>query len=246
MPPLKLSAFTSKLEQTVSFDDAFKLLTNNFISTKLAAYVFIPKIREEFFLIACECSKYTHHAEIHELSCIKNEELLSYFLAHNDEPNFNGPLIIDWQKSSHIHQIKSAWLYVMLGSTSSWNCYTLVLPCKFRGIALLSFAKDKISDSEEFLNTVIPYAKKFHEYSLHSPFFQEFVSNSILQKLTLTEKKLLKFILTGKPMKTLSKEVGITPKYGEKLTMSIRKKLGGLNRTEVIYLSGLFGLDNWL
>ena len=67
----------------------------------------------------------------------------------------------------------------------------------------------------------------------------------LLENLTPKEKKLLRFIAEGRPMKS-SGIPDITYRYSDKLMQSIRAKFGGISKGRLIYYIGLLRLLNYL
>ncbi len=65
---------------------------------------------------------------------------------------------------------------------------------------------------------------------------------------TLTPKKiiLIKYLISGKPMKYISDNEDITTRYAEKLLIELRKQFGNITTNELIYLLGLLNISEHL
>lgn len=85
----------------------------------------------------------------------------------------------------------------------------------------------------------------FHSYVISKPHLQHFFVSPLLDTLTPKEKRLLRFIVEGKPMKA-SPLQDITYRYSDKLMHNIRVKFGGISKGRLIYYIGLMRLMNYL
>lgn len=78
----------------------------------------------------------------------------------------------------------------------------------------------------------------FHAHVMVDPHLHTFFLSTLLERLTVKEKQLLRFIVEGKPMKSADIP-NLTYKYNDKLLHGIRRKLGGLSKGRLIYHLGL-------
>ncbi len=111
------------------------------------------------------------------------------------------------------------------------NGISIPLMNEARGIAGASIISDEKPQYYKKLvaesrNELEIYAHIFHTHVMSSPEKHALFLQPFLATLTDTEKKLLPFIVLGKPMKTLNIKNGMSHRYGEKCIKTIRKKFG--------------------
>lgn len=83
----------------------------------------------------------------------------------------------------------------------------------------------------------------FHAHVMDSVELRQFFLAPMLGLLTDKEKRLLEFVVKGKPMKQVSDYLpDVSPKYAERLLETIRAKFGGINKNRLIYYAGLLQL----
>jgi DNA-binding CsgD family transcriptional regulator len=83
------------------------------------------------------------------------------------------------------------------------------------------------------------YARIFQEHINSNVNLYRYLLEPLISKLSSTEKRVLPFIASGKPMKTINLNPAISEKYAEKLVYSIRKKFGNISKARLIYYIGL-------
>lgn len=89
--------------------------------------------------------------------------------------------------------------------------------------------------------------RMFHEHVMAHSHLKIYFLAPLLEQLSPKEKRLLRFVLDGLPMKTLPDQVaGISQKYGEKLLDGIRIKFGGINKIRLILYIGMLHLHDYL
>lgn len=117
------------------------------------------------------------------------------------------------------------------------------------GISCISADKDATYQRllQERAEALFCCAQLFHAHVMTRPQLNAFFMTALLEKLSVKERRLLPFLITGLPMKTLPDHLpGISAKYGEKLLENILRKLGGINKAQLIYYIGLLQLLNHL
>lgn len=83
----------------------------------------------------------------------------------------------------------------------------------------------------------------FHAHVMDKVCLRHFFLEPFLDLLNDKEKKLLAFVVTGRPMKQVSNYLpGVSQKYAENLLDGIRTKFGGINKSRLIYYAGLLRL----
>ena len=91
----------------------------------------------------------------------------------------------------------------------------------------------------ENFQTLETCAQVFHEHVMSNSHMLLYFLSPILDQLTKTERQLLPFLTSGKPMKSISLSSTNSQKYAEKLVSRIRKKFGNINKGQLIYYIGL-------
>jgi FixJ family two-component response regulator len=68
----------------------------------------------------------------------------------------------------------------------------------------------------------------------------------ILESLTPKKKIVLKYLISGQPMKNITDDSDITTRYAEKLLVELRKDFGDISKNELIYFLGLLNITEYL
>lgn len=113
------------------------------------------------------------------------------------------------------------------------------------GASVISSEPDRLYDKlkQENFTAFTLCTGVFHAHVMDRIYLHQFFLEPMLGLLTDKEKKLLAFIVMGKPMKQVSDYLpNVTPKYAERLVEGIRKKFGGINKNRLIYYAGLLHL----
>lgn len=89
-------------------------------------------------------------------------------------------------------------------------------------------------------------AKAYHAKITRSREELRFFIYPLIESLISTDKKVLNHVLTGKPMKSIAKELSVTPRYGEKILRKLRKEFGDISTYELIYILGMMNIHEYL
>lgn len=109
-----------------------------------------------------------------------------------------------------------------------------------KGDAYQALLHDKLRDLKHCTQV-------FHEHVMAQPHLRIYFLAPLLAQLSPKEKRLLQFVLSGLPMKTLPKHMDdVSQKYGEKLVDGIRAKFGGINKVRLIYYIAMLHLHDYL
>ncbi len=162
--------------------------------------------------------------------------------------------VIDWWGESHKGELSLPERHVIITAKEDYgirNGMTIPLigAAGFGGISCISSETDRAYHLLVMTNldTLIFCSHIFHEHIMAKPHLNYFFLASLLERLSVKEKRLLPFLITGLPMKTLPKHIpDISQKYGERLLENILKKFGGINKAQLIYYIGLLHLLNHL
>lgn len=133
------------------------------------------------------------------------------------------------------------------------NGLTVPLMNNVQGLAGSSIVSHETGEAFTLLNAQqLPKAMHltslFHNHIWGEQSFELFQQyNQIaLSHLSKTEKQLLRLLISGKPMKCICGELGITTRYGEKLSTNLRRKFGGISRNRLLYYAGRLNISETL
>lgn len=188
------------------------------------------------------------------------------FLKHYDEAEFgkNDFIIkeikngretpMDWwkeHKKGVLTQPEQEVIIVAKEDYGISNGLSIPVMNETRGIAGASV----ISDESQRLYSILR-DEKLYQLKMYTHLFHAHVMNCsqknavfiepILATLTNTEKRLLPFIISGQPMKSINIQPQIKHRYGEKCVNSIRRKFGNITKGKLIYYIGVMHLLDYL
>jgi hypothetical protein len=89
-------------------------------------------------------------------------------------------------------------------------------------------------------------ASEYHATVINSKESVRFFIQPLLESLNATQKIVLKHVLTGRPMKSIPRTSGITPKYAENVLANIRQEFGKITTNELIYILGMVNIHEYL
>jgi DNA-binding CsgD family transcriptional regulator len=134
------------------------------------------------------------------------------------------------------------------GITKGITFPTLSNDMGYAGISIISFKQDfsDITIEASVLNHLKSCSRMYHDHSMiHQDARYEFIL-PILNTLTPKKKLLIKYLISGKPMKNIADEADITTRYADKLLSELRKQFGNISKNELIYLLGLLNISEYL
>lgn len=161
---------------------------------------------------------------------------------------------IDWWEEAAKIELSKKEKYVnhiakeTYGITKGISFPTLSNDMGFAGVSIISF-KDSYANKIINADAIRHLKKCSRQYHDHAMIHQDARHKFILPILqTLTPKKvlLIKYLISGKPMKYISDEVDISTRYAEKLLIKLRKQFGNITTNELIYLLGLLNISEYL
>ena len=118
----------------------------------------------------------------------------------------------------------------------------------YAGVSIISFKED-FTDKKidtNILNHLKTCSLMYHDHSMiHQDARYEFIL-PILETLTPKKKLLIKYLISGKPMKNIADEADITTRYADKLLSELRRQFGNISKNELIYLLGLLNISEYL
>ncbi|MGV6810274.1 MAG: autoinducer binding domain-containing protein [bacterium] len=116
-----------------------------------------------------------------------------------------------------------------------------------RGLAAASVVSTEKGQSyqrlkQENFTTLVYLTKLFHSIVFNEPSSYRAFLPMAFQTLSEKEKRVLQHLVNGYGLKVLEDYTGISQRYGDKLIVKMRKKLGGLSTQQLVYYTGVFDL----
>lgn len=233
-----------------SFDDAFDAYSQLIQKTGFdgVLYSYVPQIS-----IASKLSI----PPIFKSSEAYNKFLEYYFQHRLDKTDFvlkalrNGETnILDWWEEAEKRELPEAEFAQVRLARERFNIVNgIIIPTMSnqRGFAGASLITSKDGDAyeelkSEYLETIALCTRMFHDFTLSRPLSSNTFILPYFPDLTSKEIDVLRYQLTGQPMKMIEESTGISPKYAEKLLMNIRKKFGSISKNELIHQTSAFNL----
>ena len=99
---------------------------------------------------------------------------------------------------------------------------------------------------EASLEALYEIATHYHSEVIKSSKALHFFILPLLESLNDTKRKVLKHLISGKPMKTIEDVYGVKQRYAEKVLLDIRKEFGGISANELIYILGMINILEYL
>ncbi|WP_158278772.1 autoinducer binding domain-containing protein [Leucothrix arctica] len=100
---------------------------------------------------------------------------------------------------------------------------------------------------EQSLDALKELASDYHTKIIMSQNDVRFFVLPLIEQLNDTKKKVIKHLMSGKPMKNISDTYGgLTPRYAEKVVIEIRKEFGDISKNELIYILGMIHVHQFL
>lgn len=168
-------------------------------------------------------------------------------LIKNGETN-----IIDWWEAAEERNFSDKEKEILRIARDNFgiiNGITIPTLSEQRGIAGASIITSKTNKEyaklkSKSIQTLALCTGMFHDFTLSRPLSSNSFVLPFFPDLTKKEIQVLRFQLTGKPMKQIEDSTGITTKYAEKLLANIRKKFGNISKNELIHQTSAFNILN--
>ena len=245
--------FVQDLYDTTCLSKKFSLLEKEIQKSGFdgALYTFIPKLSR----LSNSLEPVFQHSESYDEVMInykKNNYSRDDFVIRLVEEGKTD--IIDWwelaekieltKKEKHVNKVAKE----QYGITKGISFPTLSNDLGFAGVSMISF---KESFSNKTIDTKIldhlgKCSRQYHDHALiHQDSRYKFIL-PILKTLTTKKIILIKYLISGKPMKYISDHEEISTRYAEKLLIELRKQFGNITTNELIYLLGLLNISEHL
>jgi len=253
MPKDLKKPFVQRLYDSKTLNDKFSTLESEVLASGFdgVVYTFIPKL-----------SRLTASLKPVFLFSEKHADLLEYYQKHDySRHDFTIRLveegkmdIIDWWAEAEkiILSKKEKEVALMekeyFGITKGITFPTLSSDIGIAGVSIISLKKEYINKEIDpaLLQHLKTYCRMYHDHTMiHQDARYEFIL-PILDSLTPKKKLVLKHLISGQPMKNITKEADITTRYAEKLLVELRKNFGDISKNELIYYLGLLNINEYL
>jgi len=158
--------------------------------------------------------------------------------------------IIDWWEEAEKRKFSDSdkeILYIAREEFGIINGITIPTMSEQRGIAGASVITSKTGSvytelKAKGIETIALCTRMFHDFTLSRPLSSNSFVLPFFPVLTDKEIQVLRFQLTGKPMKQVEDSTGITTKYAEKLLKNVRIKFGSITKNELIHQTSAFNI----
>ncbi|WP_299875983.1 autoinducer binding domain-containing protein [uncultured Cocleimonas sp.] len=134
------------------------------------------------------------------------------------------------------------------GITKGFTFPTLSNDLGYAAVSIISFEDSYTNKTvnADILEHLKKCSRLYHDHAMiHQDARYKFIL-PILKTLTPKKIALIRYLISGKPMKNISKEVDISTRYAEKLLIEIRKQFGNISTNELIYLLGLLNIPEYI
>ncbi|MEB4590832.1 autoinducer binding domain-containing protein [Candidatus Thiothrix sp. Deng01] len=249
--------FIAELYQSATLDEAFAAYERQTqqLGFDGVLYTFVPQIYFEAQLpitplyktSAAYCPAFLHHYQEAEFEKV---DFAVKKIALEGETQ-----VIDWwaeERKGGLTQPERNVIAIARKDYGILNGMTIPLTQGIPGnggVSCISSERDRLYGIlvHERLYALQVCTRLFHTHVMATPNLKIYFLAALLDQLTPKEKRLLKFIVSGLPMKLLPDYAAdISQKYGEKLVDNIRAKFGGVNRIRLIYYAGVLHFHNHL
>ena len=251
---VNITEFVMQLHTATTLDEAFAIYDKQVqnLGFEGALYAFIPRLQLETQLQLSPLFKISESRNpafikhYHEARLEQHDFTLHHVLKGNMTP-------LDWGTEAKKGTLNAAENNLLTLAREDYGIRHGISMCTMfdeigiAGASVVSTEADHIYQRlvDERLNTLRVCIEIFHAHLMLKPHFFYYFLIPLLENLTSKEKKLLRFIAEGRPMKS-SGIPDITYRYSDKLMQNIRAKFGGISKGRLIYYIGLLRLLNYL
>ena len=235
------------LHKPQTVEEAFNLFCSHLQTAGYdeTLFTFLPESYQALklpFDVACKYQSTRHSPLIQRLT--KPGYLLSAPLLC---PENTGDRLVDWfNPPESLRALLSEKEQIMIMESVNKHglrqLLTLTVPLHHRGKSIFCFSSQQAARPDT-LTQLHELAKNFHVIITSKREFSRFVNAPIIAGHTIKERRLLKFLMQGAPIKAIPKESEIGQFYGEKLVKIVRAKWGNANKTQLVYHVAAMGLD---
>jgi DNA-binding CsgD family transcriptional regulator len=243
-----LGQYLTELYAAPSIDERFKVLSQyiQLIGFKGTTYTFVPAIQIEAL------------PELPKVFLRSPDFPLDFLVAYSQERLDRNDFTIrkvltgethpmDWREHELSGQLLPKEVDLIRLARERYgiiNALSIPTMKEAKGAAGVSIISDK--DDKDFqqlkqeqMETLLAMVRLFHEtnfYDKHWP--RQFIA-PVFQNLSPHEKSILRYLASGKPMKCIQEETGISKSYADNILVLLRRRLGVPTTSRLMYLFGL-------
>lgn len=246
------SGIAQQLYDANSIDDKFSILENEIKCAGFDGlfYSFFPKLSKLSKTLQPVFQFSDSYAPLIKSYQENNYLEDDYIMRLLEEGNLD---IIEWWKAKDFTKLSnkeeelSNIIRYEFKITKGITFATLNSDVGLAGASIISFKADSENWNigENLLGQLKRSIQIYHDHMMINQDDRYKFIYPLLETLTPKKKTVIKYLITGKPMKNIS-DVGITERYGEKLLLEIRKSFGNISKNELIYLLGLLNITEYL
>jgi len=245
--------FIQRLYDSKTLEDKFSELEDEVTSSGFdgVLYTFIPKLSRLTESLQPVFQFSESYAELIENYQEQNFDRNDFTIRLIEDGKLS---IIDWwveaqklslnKEEKHVIEITKNKFGVRKGITFP----TLSNDLGIAGASVISFKPDYATKKIEpkILEHLKTCCRMYHDHTMiHQDARYEFIL-PILKTLTTKKKIVLKYLISGQPMKNINETADITTRYAEKLLLELRKDFGDISKNELIYFLGLLNITEYL
>lgn len=157
---------------------------------------------------------------------------------------------MDWWDCQQKGQITSAEKQVIqvaredYGIENGLSIPTMSQPEGIAGVSIISEETDQAFRQLQTENGVQLNicTKLFHDCVFNIPEYKSQFLIPAIANLTETEKKVLRYLVSGLPMKAVQDGTGVPYKYATKVLGEVREKFGKITKDKLVYALGLLNI----
>ncbi len=240
--------FVQHLHDTEALPDKFSLLEKEAVKCGFdaALYTFIPKLTQLSDtinpVIQYSTSYSSRMLDYKEQNEIKNDFTVKLLTKGHTT-------VIDWWEQAEHLPLTNKEKQVNRRSKAHGVAKGITFPTlnSDMGIAYMSVVSfNKAYANKPIAIKTLNYLKKcasqYHNHVMtHQGARYNFIA-PILNTFTPKKVMLIKYIISGKPINSISEHENISTRYAEKLLIEIRKQFGNISTNELIYFLGLLNI----
>jgi len=162
---------------------------------------------------------------------------------------------IDWWEEINLGNVTEKEMLVTLDAKENFGIHHgLSIPVLFGTFAIAGISvicKNPSIDfycelKERSMDDLRECANQYHSKVIKYKEELHFFIFPLLEKLNESKKKVLRHLMSGKPMKMIEHQHDITPRYAEKVLINLRQEFGDISTNELIYILGMVNMHEYL
>lgn len=254
MPKDSNKSFIQHLHDSTTLDEKFSVLECEVESSNFdgVAYTFIPKLSQltnSLQPVYQYSTSFKKLVAYYQKNKLYQNDMLIRLIKESKKLD-----ILDWVDDSRKatlspeEQIIKEVAKERFKVTKGFTFPTLCNDMGYAGVNIISFDKEYTEKKIDpnLLNHLKHCCKLYHDHIMtHQDARYQFIL-PILDSLTPKKKIVLKYLISGQPMKNITNSEDITTRYAEKLLVELRRDFGDISKNELIYFLGLLNISEHL